>query len=859
MNHYRIIPLLGFLITLILITLIINKRRNKALTIGYILFCSSLSLWYLLDIITWTPEIDPLIILTLMKIHTGCWIALGYFFALIAFALIEKPLNLFMKIYILPLLILVAITHSSDLILKGYQSHYWGTSDTPGPLYFYAIAFAYIPAIYSIFLLIDKYRKTVKKLLKKQLILILAGLITTLITAFLLGVIITPILNIYTYPDLGPTTMIIFTITTFVAIYKYNFLNPGIKTSAADIMAQINDIVMLFDTNNILVDANKRAREIFTISRDSYNKVSANDIFQNKYTYTNDFSSEKITLHLNNKDRHFIISQSSLFEKHIEQGKIVILTDITSQKKIDDLLNISEERFKAIVENSPDMIWAMDMNLNNTYCSPSVLQFRGYTPEEILSQSIEDTFPLDSLDVVVREFAQALDEAQKFPSSKAISKKLELKIKHKNGNLIPIELTATLIRDSEGNLKGVHGITRDITTQKQYEAQLKEAQKIAEKSDKLKSEFLANMSHEIRTPLNSIMGYTDLILMDELSEEHREHLKTIKNSSNHLLELINDILDLSKIEAGVLELETASLSLKAFFNELKKNYTMEIKKQKKDIELSIELSNKVDYILTDPLHLKQILMNLLNNSVKFTQKGYISLKVKKIGTGFLLFTVSDSGIGIEDNLKDSLFKPFQQGEAALKTQSGGAGLGLAISYKLAQLMNGSLSFTSSKEAQERTIFYLKIPYFPVRKHSSDKKIISPGNEKNTHTILVADDNKENLSLFTKLLHRYGYTVLTAQNGKEAVDIYRQNKEIACILMDIQMPLMDGISAAKRILALEKSHSPKNPVPIIALTAAVMNEDILKYQQSGFSSYISKPVEINTFYREINHALNIYNQ
>jgi len=372
----------------------------------------------------------------------------------------------------------------------------------------------------------------------------------------------------------------------------------------------------------------------------------------------------------------------------------------------------------------------------------------------------------------------------------------------------------------------------------------------AEEADKLKSQLLANMSHEIRTPLNVIIGFVDLVLSDELSDNHRNYLEKVKRNGALLLALINDILDLSKIEANQVKVEKIPVDLENLCEEIYSNMNTLILQKGKNIEVRKNFCPETkNYILTDPVRLQQVITNLIGNAVKFTDTGFIELGTSLPKGDHLLFHVKDSGIGIPDDKQDMVFQTFQQADMSTTRKYGGTGLGLAISRKLVELMGGKM-WLESKEG-EGTVFYfthpLKVHSSPAllkqgnaKKETPEKEVLEEGVVKERR-ILIAEDSPDNQLLAERILTKYGYEVFLANDGREAVKFFKEKRaKIDLILMDIQMPNMGGLEATGIIRDMEEKKNLRK-IPIIALTANAMKEDMEKYLAGGCDDFVAKPI------------------
>lgn len=391
----------------------------------------------------------------------------------------------------------------------------------------------------------------------------------------------------------------------------------------------------------------------------------------------------------------------------------------------------------------------------------------------------------------------------------------------------------------------------DIPTffeRKKVEEEMLNARVKAEESDKAKSEFLANMSHEIRTPMNAIIGYVDLMLHENVSMEHRGYLETLKESGKLLLSLINDILDVSKIEAGQLVVENIPFNLKEVFDLTESVINGIIAKNRSKVKLlNVYTEGIAKQIYGDSIRLQQVLYNLLNNAVKFTSDGVIEFGVILRDDSKLEFYVKDSGIGIQSKDQEKIFKMFGQADASTTRLHGGSGLGLTISKKLIELMGGEIWVESAEG--KGSVFYFTFPYNPVSVIETEDKLIEQFPEVEKDCLLLVEDNMINQRLTKIILEKSGFKVKTANNGQIGVDIYKSSKDIKLILMDVQMPVLDGLLATAAIREYEVS-SNLSRTPIIALTAHAMKGDKEKCLEAGCDSYLSKPIMMETLLETI---------
>ncbi len=542
------------------------------------------------------------------------------------------------------------------------------------------------------------------------------------------------------------------------------------------------------------------------------------------------------------KDR--LVRLVPAIRRALEEARIA-----SERKQMDKSLRESEERYKNLFKANIDGILIVDVTTKKfRYANPAICRMLGYSEEELMRMGVADIHPKESLEQVSTEF-----EAQ-ISGAKITA---DLPCVRKDGQIISVSINAgTVMIDQTEYLMGIF---RDITDRKKSDEALKQAKMQAEAANEAKSHFLANMSHEMRTPLNAIIGFSKILMEEELAEEHKEHLRMIYNSGGHLLGLVNDILNISSIEAGKMNIEMKQCSLGQLIANIE-SMTQPFAAGK---GLTFEIREKGDLpanIVTDTVRLQQCLINLVNNAIKFTEQGHIYVNISledKDSKPCIRFEVEDTGIGIATESQQKIFEPFVQEDEGTSRKYGGTGLGLAIARKFAGLLGGELTLTSEKG--KGSVFSFIIPAgvdLAAQPLLNRHKIIDDASkvkqDRFSGCILVAEDVKTNQMLMKFLLEKMGLKVTIAENGVEAVD-KALGQKFDLIFMDIQMPELNGYEATRTL------RDKGIKIPIVALTAGTMEGDEEKCIEAGCDVYLSKPVVISKLIETLSKYLPSENQ
>ena len=499
--------------------------------------------------------------------------------------------------------------------------------------------------------------------------------------------------------------------------------------------------------------------------------------------------------------------------------------------KVDLQIRQNEEKFRNVLENLDLGMLEVDLNNNIVKAYPGFCRLLDYPEEELLGKNAFD-FLISEEDLITMQTESSKRE-------EGTASVYEVRIRKKNGELIWVVISGAPVYDLNKKVVGSIGIHWDITTRKVREEELKQAKEFAEQSSNIKRQFLANMSHEIRTPINVIKGMAEIVNSEDLSNENKECLDAIEIASDNLLKIINDILDISKIEAGKIELNKSTFNLPQLLEEIC-NHLMPAA-IKKCIKLKLSIDNSTPEIVHgDDLKLRQILSNLLSNAIKFTPKGEVIVLIEKDSdlNNNVIFIVKDTGIGIQEDKLDVIFNSFTQADLNTNRTFGGTGLGLTITKEFVELMGGTITLNSKIGLGSEFKVVLNLPKAERTKRDVNDKKLSK-HTLSQLSILVAEDNELNQLLVRKILSNWQCKFIIVSDGGMVLSELNKNK-YDLILMDIQMPKMDGYEATKMIR--ESSNLSYNGIPIIALTAHAIKNEKEKCIECGMDEYLSKPFE-----------------
>lgn len=592
-----------------------------------------------------------------------------------------------------------------------------------------------------------------------------------------------------------------------------------------------------------IVDANKAAEQFYGWSRNELKKKKISDI----NTLTPAELKQKMKSSLERKENFFEfkhrlasgeIRDVAVYSSSIEiEGKIYlhsIITDITTRKKAEEQVKNNEKFLDYLIDSLPIPVFFKDVKGKYFKINKAFTNFLGFPKEEVIGKDIFEIYQ----DKDLAEINALKDKELYIMGGKQV---YETKIPTKNGEKIDVIFHKNLFYESNGEVAGIIGAIIDISKIKETESKLIAAKQKAEESDKLKSLFLANVSHEIRTPMNGILGFSQLLKDTKLKQSDiREYIDIIEKSGNRMLNIINDIIDISKIEANQMQVNLVECDINEQMRFIYSFFRPEIEKKGLELNVHYGLSNDNSVIITDKDKIYASLLNLIKNAIKFTEKGEIAFGYAKKGD-FLEFYVKDTGNGILPDKLGIIFDRFVQADTRLSKPYEGAGLGLSITKGYVEMLGGHIWVES--ELGVGSTFFFSIPFKVAEKRKNEEKydenMGQEGNKMKRLKIMIAEDDITSDLLLTSIFRRFDCEIVHTQNGKEAVEAFAASPDFDLILMDLKMPEMDGYTATQKI----KEINPN--VVVIAQTAYALEGDREKAIAAGCDEYISKPIDQNT--------------
>ncbi|EMY61027.1 MHYT domain-containing protein [Leptospira terpstrae] len=642
-----------------------------------------------------------------------------------------------------------------------------------------------------------------------------------------------------------------------IAFISYKDLFQNLQKSESRLRAIIEtaaDAIVMINTKGIVQEFNITAEKMFGWKAKEIIGKNVNILMPNPYQSEHDGYLSNYLKTGNAKiigvgrETEAIRKDGSIFPIRLAIGHtklpqddifVGLISDITERVIIEKALKSNEEQMQSFIQNIPGVVYRclVDEYWTTVFMSDSIQSLSGYPSSDFLEPNRKRTFseiihPEDRIHVS-NIIQNAIDTTDTFV--------LNYRIIQKSGEIRWVLEYGGLVFDEEKKVKFLDGVILDNTDRRMIEEALIESKEKAEMAAITKTTFLANMSHEIRTPMNAIIGFTEVLLAGELYGNQKKQLETVKNSAKSLLRLLNDVLNSAKLDRGAVELEIIDFSLLSLVDQVCSAMGIEAKRKGLQFQYSLA-ENLEEYYKGDSLRIRQILTNLLGNAIKFTKEGFIQLSITTKEEE-VLFHIQDSGIGIAPDRLEKIFDPFTQADVSMSRKFGGTGLGTTISKQLVELMKGKIWVES--ELGAGTHFYVSLPLEkgnPILEFNEKIQFDLPSMD-----ILIVDDVKQNVELIELLMTSNGHKVEIAKNGREALEFFK-SKKFDLVLMDIQMPEMDGLEATRQIRDYEKSSSIRTP--IIALSASVFEEDKVSAKNAGMDGFVSKPIDIHDLFFEI---------
>ena len=543
---------------------------------------------------------------------------------------------------------------------------------------------------------------------------------------------------------------------------------------------------------------------------------------------------QTVSKELSYMQRRYDITAKPIMDGERVEYVLGVVRDISNEYKVRKDLQKSELKYRSLVEESTEIIFSLDNRMEVTYISPNIKQFLGYETYELISGGVRKILHPEDLEAFEGEEGNEVDFFESRPY-------VEFRLQNKKGDYKVFSANGKVIFDENGKFRYYTGIARDITQLKEAKRELYLSKEKAEQALHAKSQFLSIMSHEIRTPMNAVIGMSHLLVEDNPREDQLENLKTLQFSAENLLELINNILDFSKMDSGKIELEKVTFNIQDILQRIIHSCTYQIRQKNLNIVVNVD-PYLPKQVVGDPVRLAQVINNLLSNAIKFTDQGSVKVSLEVVDRRkkhvTIRFVFEDTGIGIPADKMGVIFEAFSQASINTTRKYGGTGLGLAIVKKLLNLFDSSITVQS--EPGKGSVFQFDITFAKVKKKVSlgIGKAIGSAKDLGNLKILVAEDNLVNQMMLKKILQKWEVRQLVfADDGEEAIELYNQ-ADFDILLLDLQMPIKDGFEVASYIRNLP--NALKSEITIIALTASSFGEVKEQLVQAGIDDFISKP-------------------
>ena len=659
----------------------------------------------------------------------------------------------------------------------------------------------------------------------------------------------------------GGTIFVIFIVLGANLIFRYKDISAEAINNERRLIATMNtaiDGIITIDSKGIIISVNKAVSQLLGWQAKELIGKNVKMIVPIPYQHNHD---QFIENYLNTRNAKIIGSGREVEalaksgEKisvrlgigHVELNDqhmfVAFISDVRERIAMENTLRKKESKIRSLVTNIPGIAYrCLDKpGWPNVFINDEVEKILGYPADDFIlpnpQRSIADFIHPEDMPIILNTDLRHSDGFQ-----------LEFRIIDRHGKIKWVLGYGRSLKDENSEDYYIDGFIMDITDRKKMESALIEEKEKAEQAAATRAAFLANMSHEIRTPMNAIIGFSDILLDEELNNLQKKQLMTINQSAKSLLHILNDILDSAKLEKGKFQLEYRDFSLVEEVDSVVSTLWLQAQQKSLNINLNIE-KNIQRFYNGVPDRLRQVLTNLIGNAIKFTEKGHVTIDIKSNQTDFLTFSISDTGIGMTVEQLETIFDAFAQADESMSRRFGGTGLGTTISKQLVELMGGSISANS--EHGKGSTFEFSVPV-KVATSSASLQSKEEHAELPQLSILIVDDIEQNIDLLSLILARNQHVISVARNGEQAL-LKMESELFDLVLMDIQMPIMDGLTAAKKRREYEVDNSLPR-LPIIALTASVLPQDKKSADEAGMDGFANKPIDISQLMGEINKTL-----